>query len=133
MWNHATNMITAMQEKGVAWPTLSTKDLADLIAFLYFVPFPDPAGDPEVGRQVFAKRTCADCHVAGQNSSHPGPDLIGGTAAGSPEALVAAMWNHAPVMKEAILQAGRPWPELSGSELRDLFAYLCSTVKQDDD
>jgi hypothetical protein len=34
------------------------------------------------------------------------------------------MWDHAPIMKEAILRKGLPWPELTGDELRDLHAYL---------
>jgi hypothetical protein len=31
-------------------------------------------------------------------------------------------------MKTAILGEGRPWPELSGQDLRDLLAYLKPTT-----
>jgi hypothetical protein len=58
-----------------------------------------------------------------------GPDLVGSSAASSPAALVAAMWNHAPVMRRAILGEGRNWPELSGEDLRDLRSYLLGRTK----
>ena len=38
--------------------------------------------------------------------------------------FVSALWNHAAVMREVILHEGRPWPELSGADLRNLKAYL---------
>ena len=128
MWNHATSMIASMRERGVGWPTLTSAELADLVAFLYFLPFTNPPGDPERGEMVFRNRTCANCHTDSPVSGHRGPDLEDTEATRSPEGLVAAMWNHAPVMKEVILSEGRPWPELSGHELRDLFAYLKRTA-----
>jgi mono/diheme cytochrome c family protein len=124
MWNHALTMKTSMRERGVDWPRFETAELADLIAFLYFLPFADPPGDPRRGEEVFATKSCAGCHSERQASLHQGPDLAGTLATTSPGALVAAMWNHAPVMREAILGEGRPWPELAGDDLRDLFAYL---------
>ena len=54
------------------------------------------------------------------------PELASTGDSASAAMLVAAMWNHAPVMKKAILREGRPWPELTGGDLRDLGAYLSS-------
>lgn len=130
MWNHALTMKSSMTARGVGWPHLGTAELADLIAFLYFLPFSDPPGDPTRGKEVFATKSCADCHSDAQ-TSHPGPDLSGTRATTSPQALVAEMWNHAPVMQEAILGEGRPWPELVGKDLRDLFAYLEQMAEPD--
>ena len=45
---------------------------------------------------------------------------------GSHADFVAAMWNHAPLMKESILGEGRPWPELNGGDLRNILAYLAA-------
>ncbi len=124
MWNHAFAMAPRMEQAGIGWPHLTTSELADLIAFLYFIPFADSPGNAVRGAEVFASRSCAGCHSHGSERAHRGPTLTNSQAGTSPEALVAAMWNHAPVMKEAILGEGRPWPELTGAELRDLLAYL---------
>lgn len=138
MWNHAFAMSDAMRARGLAWPSFENTDLADLVAFLYFLPFSDRPGDARVGEVVFSDRSCDACHSLGggakSEASVPqaaarqvaagAPDLFGSSAASSPAALVAAMWNHAPTMKMAILAEGRPWPVLSGSELRDLRSYL---------
>jgi len=125
MWNHALVMSETMREQGLGWPRLTTTELADLVAYLYFLPFEDPPGRPLQGAEVFAERSCAACH-SNSDATHPGPELRGGSAPGSDRALVAAMWNHAPIMKEAILGEGRPWPELSGQQLRDLLAFLAA-------
>ncbi len=123
MWNHALAMNEIMDRRGIGWPEFTTSELADVVAFLYFLPFADPPGNPARGEEVFTTRSCAGCH-AGGSSKRKGPDLAGTAAASSPEALVAAMWSHAPVMSEAILAEGRPWPVLTGGDLRDLLAYL---------
>jgi mono/diheme cytochrome c family protein len=123
MWNHAVEMRASMREKGIEWPNFTATELADLIAFLYFLSFADKPGDPEMGREVFAQQSCGECH-SDDASSHPGPDLLSSETVSSPALLVAAMWNHAPVMKEAIVSEGRRWPELTGNDLRDLLAYL---------
>lgn len=127
MWNHALGMNASMVRQGIAWPHLTAEELADLIAFLYYLPFADLPGSAQRGAEVFASRSCASCHSGGKASGQRGPDLTGSPATRSPAALVAAMWNHAPVMKTAILGEGRPWPELSGQDLRDLLAYLKPT------
>jgi cytochrome c2 len=125
MWNHAESMSAAMRARGLGWPEFTTPELADLIAFLYFLPFADPPGDAARGAEVFASRSCAECHGGGE-AAHEGPDLATSGVAGTHADFVAAMWNHAPLMKESILGEGRPWPELSGDDLRDILAYLAA-------
>lgn len=119
MWNHAWAMSDTMRARGIGWPEFEDSELADLVAFLYFLPFTDPPGDPELGSEVFQQRSCVECHAGSE------AELAAGAAA-SVDDMVAAMWNHAPVMKKAILGEGRPWPELTGGDLRDLYAYLQS-------
>ena len=130
MWNHALGMRSTMQERGIGWPEFQDSELADLVAFLYFLPFSDSVGDPQRGASVFQERLCDDCHAAenssGVETGSSGPELSGTTATVSAASMVSAMWNHAPVMKKAILGEGRPWPELTGQDLRDLRAFLSS-------
>jgi cytochrome c2 len=124
MWNHGLAMRSTMREQGISWPRLSTRELADLVAYVYFLPFADRPGDPERGAEVFVQRSCAGCHAPEGEEEPLGPALEGSEATRSAAAMVAAMWSHAPVMKEVVLSEGRPWPELSGDDLRDLLAYL---------
>lgn len=123
MWNHAVGMRARMEAKGMNWPSFTTAELADLMAFLYYLPFADQPGNATRGAQVYTSHSCASCHTATQRL-HPAPALATSQATRSPSSLVAAMWNHAPVMRDAIIGAGRPWPDLSGTDLRDLFAFL---------
>ena len=130
MWNHALGMRSTMQEKGIGWPEFRESELADLVAFLYFLPFEDPVGDPQQGASVFRDRSCDHCHRADlptqEGAGAAGPELSGTVATASESSMVAAMWNHAPIMKKAILGEGRPWPELTGQNMRDLRAFLQS-------
>jgi len=124
MWNHAQPMSTTMRDAGIGWPSFSTTELADLLAYLYFLPFTDPEGDAQRGADVFRDRSCAGCHGEAGRGGDSAPSLAESGAVGSSADLVAAMWNHAPLMRQAILGEGLPWPELSGRDLRDLRAFL---------
>jgi len=126
MWNHGLAMSDAMAERGLGWPQFDNSELADVVAFLYFLSFSDPAGNADRGAEVFVNRSCSVCHALGEEDTRdlPGPALAGSTAVSSSANLVSAMWNHAPLMKDAILGQDLPWPELSGADLRDLQAYL---------
>jgi len=127
MWNHALAMNDIMRERGIGWPQFEGSELADLVAFLYFLPFADPPGNARRGSEVFATRGCADCHAVDAEdapTAKVGPALVGERASQSAPALVAAMWNHAPIMRRAILGEGRPWPDLTGEDLRHLGAFL---------
>lgn len=128
MWNHGLAMSDAMAERGVGWPQFDDSELADVVAFLYFLSFEDPPGNADRGAEVFVSRSCSACHGLSAEEEaardFPGPVLAGSTATSSSANLVSAMWNHAPLMKDAILGRDLPWPELSGQDLRDLQAYL---------
>jgi len=126
MWNHGLAMSDAMAERGLGWPQFDDSELADLVAFLYFLSFRDAAGDVDRGEELFVARSCSACHPLTEEAAGdpPGPVLAGSTSAASSANLVSAMWNHAPLMKDAILNRDLPWPELSGADLRDLQAYL---------
>jgi len=123
MWNHALAMSETMRSRGIGWPEFHGSELADLVAFLYFLPFNDPAGDSERGAEVFKARSCVECHGK-ENAENEAPYLEGSETTASASELVAAMWNHAPTMKKAILNEGRRWPQLTGQDLQDLLSFF---------
>jgi cytochrome c2 len=127
MWNHLPQMAKQMEKLGVNRPQLNAVETGDLIAFLYTVNYFDRPGDPKAGRQLFAKKQCVVCHQAGGVGGVVGPSLDRLAEQDSPIFVAAAMWNHGPSMAEAMRERGIQRPSFSGSELRDLVAYINST------
>ncbi|MFQ5512385.1 MAG: c-type cytochrome [Candidatus Krumholzibacteriia bacterium] len=131
MWNHGAEMLSTMQEERIAWPTFSGKEMADLIAYLYFIKFIDPKGDAAHGRQLFGDRQCVSCHAIKGIGGEVGPDLTKRLSMRrSGIAVLTTMINHAAKMSEKVLSQGKKWPVLTGQEMRDIFAYLAASTER---
>ena len=123
LWNHSANMTEAILQAGVPFPQFVDTELADVIAYLYYLRFEETEGDTPVGEDLFTAKGCIGCHGL-DGSPSIGPSLAESPAAASPLGLATAMWNHAPGMYERIRQSRTPWPLFQGDEMRDLAAYL---------
>lgn len=133
MWNHGPQMIEAMKARGIPRPTFKDTELRDLIAYvnsaspvlpqgpLYVLP-----GRAAEGRVLFAQRRCVDCHAVGGQGGRVGPDLGERGLHRSLSQFVAAMWNKAPAMLEAMKSRAVPVPRLRPEEMADIVAYLYS-------
>ena len=124
MWNHGSTMREFMKEQKIRWPEFSGKEMADLIAYLYFTGFVDKRGDPKSGEQIYSEKGCANCHGEEGKGTDIAPNLSKSRALTSAADMAQVMWNHAPMMEEKIMEKVMNWPEFSGKELADLFAYL---------
>jgi cytochrome c2 len=125
LWNHSAGMAEAIRTRGMAFPEFAGSDLADVIAYLYYLRFEETGGNRQVGKDLFTSKGCIRCH--GAEADPPiGPDLSRSPVAATSLGLTTAMWNHAPGMFERAQQAGIPWPLFQGDEMRDLAAYLQS-------
>lgn len=122
MWNHSPVMISFMEEESIEWPQFEGKDMADLIAFLYFLGFEDKPGDNKIGEDVFIDKGCASCHEEGEGGV--GPDLGTIKQLDSPIRMIQLMWNHAPKMEDLLLTQNEEWPLLTTKDMQDLYAYL---------
>ncbi|RMG45358.1 MAG: hypothetical protein D6723_18520 [Acidobacteria bacterium] len=129
MWNHGPKMWAKMKQLGIPRPTFSQNEMADLIAYLYFVGYTDPPGNVVKGRRLFAEKGCHACHTLGGGEEKIGPDLTLSTAIASPLELAAAMWNHAPTMEKLVQEKGLPWPKFDDDEMRDLVTYIRSMAR----
>jgi mono/diheme cytochrome c family protein len=124
MWNHSTQMSAAMANRGLAWPKLSEQDVADLLAFLSKLPASEPQsaafnlGEPPLGRNVF-DRECESCHTFGKSSGSK-VDLLARPHPSTVTGYIAAMWNHAPLMR----RSDGSTVVLKSGEMRDLVAFL---------
>jgi mono/diheme cytochrome c family protein len=116
-------MAAAMLAKGVAFPRFRGTEMADVIAFLYYLRFYDTEGDAGTGQLLFVQKGCVGCHPADGQSS-VGPDLSQSQAVLTPLGLATAMWDHAPAMYDQIQSAASDWPRFEDDEMRDLSVYL---------
>ena len=128
MWNHIPEMATQMDKLKKPPPQLSPRETGDLIAFLATVNYFDPGGDGQVGKKIFAAKQCVMCHQMEGVGGVFGPSLDSIVQFG-PIFFAATMWNHGPSMAEAMQARGVKRPNFSGSELRDLIAYVKSVSR----
>jgi mono/diheme cytochrome c family protein len=74
---------------------------------------------------VVARKGCARCHrVRGIGDGSVGPDLGRLDSGTGFFEIGAAMWNHVPRMREAMLEQRVEWPRLTPQELANVIALL---------
>jgi mono/diheme cytochrome c family protein len=116
MWNHQAQMHTAMASRGIAWTQLTSQDLDDMLVYLQNLPQTRAAEtsiewpSSENGEAIFRDKGCAACHVGKQALEN----RLGDSTLTD---IAAAMWNHAPQMRQ-------PPPELSSAEWGQLISYV---------
>lgn len=123
LWNHSSAMAAAMQAQGIVFPQFRGSEMADVIAFLYYLRFYETGGDATAGARLFRAKRCTSCHPADGGASI-GPNLSRSEAVLTPLGLATAMWNHAPAMYDQMQGADTDWPRFEGDEMRDLAMYL---------
>lgn len=128
MWNHASQMKELMDEKKIVWPKFNGVEMADLIAYLYFLNFEEDAGDPGKGRIAFEENGCINCHGSDDDV---GPNLTKGLKLKSTVDMITKMWNHSSKMEDRIISLNEDWPQLSAADIRNIYAFLRSELPQE--
>ncbi len=123
LWNHSFQMSSAMQARGFSFPRFEGAEMADVIAFLYYVRFNETGGNSIVGATLFESKGCTQCHSRGGEKSI-GPDLSHSKAPPTSLGLATAMWNHGPAMYDRATTRKIEWPGFEKDEMRDLAEYL---------
>jgi len=123
LWNHSFQMSAAMRARGFEFPRFQGTEMADVIAFLYYLRFNETGGDARAGRAVFAEKGCATCHGR-EGQGAIGPKLSQSQGVLTPLGLATAMWNHAPAMFDVAQSQKVDWPRFEHDEMRDLAEYL---------
>lgn len=124
MWNHSQGMSAELSRRNLPRTTFSGQEMADILAYLYFVNYANVPANPERGGAIFVKK-CSPCHSVG-GGQRVGPDLGITRNLDEPIAVIAAMWDHAPKMERELRTRGLPWPRLEPGEAADLTAFLLS-------
>jgi mono/diheme cytochrome c family protein len=133
MWNHGPKMWEIMQEEDITFPVFEDGEMADVVAYLYALKLEDGPGDPERGRRIISDKGCVACHSVGGEGSTISKDLTTLEGFDSPPAMIAAMWNHAPGMREKQLEKKLKWPKLKARDMADVYAYLYQTTHTPDE
>jgi cytochrome c2 len=124
MWNHSQVMTAELTRRAIPRATFSGQEMADIIAYLYFVNYATVYGAPERGQKIFGEK-CLVCHSLGAGKLI-GPDLATVSGLDDPVAVITAMWNHAQLMGDEMQRRGVPWPRFALGETADLTAFLLS-------
>ncbi len=127
MWNHSNEMVAATSNRGIEWPRFSEQDIVDLVVFLSRLSPDSPQsgafgiGEPDQGRIAF-ESTCESCHTFGP-TDRTKVDLLARSRPSTIMGYAAAMWNHAPLMRNRDTSLST---EVRPGEMRDLMAFLFS-------
>jgi len=116
MWNHAVNMRPEFAKRKIAWPSLTSQDLTDILIYLRNLPGA-PKAETRVeitagtrGEALFQSKGCAGCHTG--KLALP-PRLKGKTLTD----IAVDMWNHEPRMAQTP-------PQLDVEEMREIISYV---------
>lgn len=124
MWNHGPSIWQAMDEIGVKTPTFENNEMADLIAYLYFLRFQEKKTDPDRGEMLFNQKGCQKCHHFGEQEVNGSVSLSEYKSDGAEIDIAAELWNDAAKMAAKITQKKLEWPRLYDGELHDIIGYI---------
>lgn len=123
MWNHSQGMNAEFVRRGIPRVKFSGQEMADVLAYLYFINYARVEARPDRGAALFA-RSCSACHTVGEGTA--GSNLSAVPGLDEPLAIMAAMWNHAPQMEDMQRRRQLPWTAFGPGDAADLVAFLVS-------
>jgi nitric oxide reductase subunit C len=126
MWNHSPGMEHVFQEQRGNRPKFKPAEMANLLAFLYYLGSLDPVGDPETGARLFQEKRCIVCHTLAGKGGKVGPALDKYSRYASPIFLTSALWNRGQAMARMMERKQVPRAVMRGNDISDLMAYIRS-------
>jgi len=127
MWNKGPTVLAKMGQTQLGIPKFTPKEMADLIAYLYFLHFIDEPGNPVNGKRIFSEFGCSKCHgLDGKPGELMTLSLSKYQKADSSMEIVAGTWNHSTGIEKAMVEKGIAWPRFKKGELADLLEYIRS-------
>jgi len=130
MWNKAPEMLMLKIAPQGEVPRFTSKEMADLLAYLYFLHYADEPGDVSRGKKIFSAIGCAQCHgLDGKRGTLMYIDLSK-LWDSPPTEIVASIWDHSIKMREATREKGISWPQLKKGEMADLLEFIRTPVKK---
>lgn len=128
MCNHVPAMRAKMEEEHYQFSPLTLEEMSNLFAFLYFIRSMDEPGDPVKGQALLQQKHCITCHSIKGVGGSVGPDLTRWGNYINPIVWANRMWVNAPRMEREMKARGVNWPELNGSDMVQIIAYVRSAT-----
>lgn len=125
MWNHSYPMWQKIKQKGLSIPRFAAPEMADLLTFLYFLPFSGERGNPQRGKEIFVNKGCINCHGQSSPGKKPAPDLKIEAGLSASE-LISRLWNHIPQMRRMVDELNLAWPTFAKDEMKHLIYFINS-------
>jgi len=133
MWNKGPTVLAKMAQTQSGIPQFTPKEMADLMAYLYFLHFIDEPGNPAKGKRVFSEAGCTKCHGLngdGKQGEWKTIDLSKYQKTTNPMDIVAGIWSHGVEIEKAMREKKAPWPRFKKGELSDLLEFIRSPKKK---
>jgi mono/diheme cytochrome c family protein len=131
MWNKGPAVLGKMSQTQVGIPKFTPKEMADLIAYLYFLHFIDEPGNTVNGKKIFSESGCSKCHgLEGTPGELMTISLSKYQKAVGPMDIVASLWNHSTEIEKAMKQKGISWPRFKKGELADMLEFIRTPKKK---
>jgi len=131
MWNKGPSVLGKMSQTETGIPKFTPKEMADLVAYLYFLHFIDEPGTPVNGKKIFSEFGCSKCHgLDGKPGEWMTIDLSKYQKAVNPMEIVAGIWNHSTEIEKAMREKGISWPRFKKGELADLLEFIRTPKKK---
>jgi mono/diheme cytochrome c family protein len=124
LWNHYPKMSKTIATSGVRYPKIEKDEMADILAYIYWLKATGLGGNSVAGRDLYQSRHCAACHSTSGSKPPVAPSLVKSQTTESAYSLLAAIWNHGPRMESLLRERNITWPPLTGDEMRDLVAFF---------
>jgi mono/diheme cytochrome c family protein len=130
MWNKGPTLLVRMAQIQFGINNFTSKEMVDLLAYLYFLRFIDEPGNTANGKRLFSEMGCSQCHgLDGKRGKLMYIDLTKYQNQPSTE-IVASMWNHSAQIQKAVGEAGFPWPQFKKREMGDLLEFIRNPEKR---
>jgi len=111
-------------------PKFTSKEMADLLSYLYFLHFIDEPGNRANGEKIFSTIGCSQCHGSDKRSGKLLYIDLSKYETATEMDIVASMWNHSKEIQKAVGEQNMPWPRFKEGEMADLLQYLWAPRKK---
>jgi len=124
-------VLAKMAQTQTGIPKFTAKEMADLLAYLYFLHFIDEPGNPVNGKKAYLEMGCVKCHgLDGKPGDWMRVDLSKYQKVSHPIDIVAGLWNHSLEIEKAMKEKGISWPRFKREELVDILEFIRSPKKR---